>query len=157
MAREPLPLATAFQPFGAGFWRALCDRVVLETKDLTERGIGANGRAFRPYTQEYATRKAKGKTRRQSSTQVAPVNLELTGDTRNDFKTLSAGPNGGVVGWPTRGGVVLALAEGGRRMIGRHGGVFNSQVDRLIRAEVLRMFRLQINRTRGTRVFRVGK
>ncbi len=149
------PISEGFKPFGAGWWRGTGQAVELEVRTQTEKGMGAAGK-FKPYSAQYADRKAGGKFKRQASTQTGPPNLELTGDMMRDLKTLDITDTGCSVGWPTYGERVRYNAEAGRPLSTPPDPFVKSAlrlIDRLVRAKM----REQMNATRGVKVIRVGK
>ncbi len=148
------PLSSAFQPFGATWWRELGERVVLETKKLADKGQGYGGK-WKPYTAAYTERKAGDKFKRQASQQIAPPNLELTGDLWNDFKVVNASATGAEVGAIAYGLRAWGNEERGRAIFGEEGPA--ASVRRLIDRAVVRKMNEQLNRTQGVTVIRVGK
>lgn len=161
------PLSSAFQPFGATWWRELGERVVLETKKLADKGQGYGGkwplystkRSLRMFNatgfDTYQERKAANDFPRQSSTQINPPNLELTGDMWNDFKVVNAEATGAEVGSIAHGLRAWGNEERGRAIFGEEGPA--ASVRRLIDAAVKRKMNEQLNRTQGVTVIRVGK
>lgn len=149
------PIAEGVKPFGAAWWQQLGEMVVLQTKTLIERGVGADG-AFPAYDARYAKAKSEGKYRRQSSNQAAPPNLTLTGDMLRDFKVISPAANMATIGFTVYGARVRGNAEGGRP-VSSDANPLNPQVARRVRSAVGSKFREQLNRTRGATVIRVGK
>ncbi len=148
------PLSSAFQPFGAAWWRALGERVVLETKKLADKGQGYGGK-WKPYTAAYAAHKGAGDFKRQESQQIAPPNLELTGDTWRDFKVIQAENDRAEVGSIAYGLRLWGNEERGRAVFGPDGPA--KPVQRLIDASVRRKMGEQLDKTRGTVRLRVGK
>lgn len=148
------PISEAFKPFGPGWWKSTGEAVILNTKEQGEKGIGANGK-FKPYSASYAERKAAGKFRRQSSQQVSPPNLELTGDLWRDLKTISFEANSVTIGFPTQGARAQFQDEQGRAIFGKDGPSTAGKrlIDRLVRDKM----REELKMTRGVKVIRVGK
>jgi hypothetical protein len=142
------------QPFGASWWNGVAEDVVRLTKDLAGDGQGALG-PWPGYSAKYAARKATGTITRQSSSQVSPPNLELTGDLLKDLKVIETRESGATVGFPSKGDVAWGNEERGRAIFSDAGPA--PSVARQIDKAARRMFETQIDRTRGTSVIRIGK
>lgn len=149
------PIAEGLKPFGSAWWQQLGESIVLQTKTLIEKGVGADG-PFPPYSTGYAEAKSGGKIRRQASTQIAPPNLELTGDMMQDFKTLGQSESMVTIGFAVHGAKVRGNAERGRP-VSSTANPLNPAVGRRVRTAVGVKFREQLALTRGETVIRVGK
>lgn len=148
------PLETMVAPFGLAWWKALGETVVRATKDLAERGVGGAGK-WPGYSADYAKAKGADKFRRQSSQQIAPPNLELTGDLWNDFKVFQARETGASVGTIAHGAKAWGQESQGRPIFTDDGPAapVRRQIDTAVRAKLA----AQINGTRGSVRVRVGK
>ena len=80
------------------FWKKLGDEISDKIRVDTISGKDVKGKAFRPYTTDYANRKSSGKFKRQSSTSRKP-DLQLTGDMMRNLQTRGATPDGVTIGW----------------------------------------------------------
>lgn len=167
MVRQVKPIAEGFKPFGPAWWKSMGEAVIQLTKALAEKGIGAQG-PWKPYSTKrslkasqntgydtYAEAKAAGAFPRQSSTQISPPNLELTGDMWRDLKTITFEADGVTVGFVTQAERAQFNHEAGRPIFGPAGPAEPAR--RLIRTAVRDMMRKQLNSTRGVKVIRVGK
>lgn len=148
------PLATMVEPFGAAWWKSLGEAAVRATKELAERGEGGAGK-WPGYSAGYAKDKGAGSFRRQSSQQVAPPNLELTGDLWRDFKVVTANNDGAQIGTVAHGAKAWGQEAQGRPIFTDDGPgpKVTRQIDKAVRAKL----HGQINETRGTVRIRVGK
>jgi hypothetical protein len=162
------PISEGFKPLGVQWWKAIGEAVILLTKDMGQKGIGGEGKWPGYSTKRslkssqhtghdtYAEAKAAGAFNRQSSTQINPPNLELTGDLWRDFKTIAFEDNSVTIGFPTQGERASFCAEGGRPIFTKAGAP-SAPARRLIHQMVKRKFTEQLNGTRGVKVIRVGK
>jgi hypothetical protein len=98
---------------GRAFWRKLGIELVKSIRARTAKGRGVHGR-FPAYSKGYRRAKAKGGMNRQSSQQVSPPNLTLTGDLMADLQAVSVTDYMTRIGWPAEGAKVEWLAEHGR-------------------------------------------
>ena len=80
------------------FWKKLGDEISDKIRVDTISGKDVKGKAFRPYTTDYANRKSSGKFKRQSSTSRKP-DLQLTGDMMRNLQTRGATADGATIGW----------------------------------------------------------
>ena len=93
--KVPLSKLTEFK---APFWLRLGEKVCTKVRNETKGGSNVKGGQFKKYDDRYATRKAQGKFKRQSSQSTKP-DLMLTGDMMNSLQTHSANKDGVIVGW----------------------------------------------------------
>ena len=124
------------------FLNKLGTLVSVKVREHTNSGKDVDNGTFDQYTSSYATRKAAGKIKRQTSTQTNPPDLTLSSDMLRDLQVRGTGVNKVLIGWAGVFAQRVAQNESRGRIISKVNKVFTTEITDLVE----RQFRNELDR-----------
>ena len=124
------------------FLQKLGTRVAVDLREHIQSGKDIDGRKFKAYVASYRARKSADDFKRQSSQQVNPPDLTLTGDMLRDLQVRGVSKNTVRIGWSGVFATRVAHNEDRGRIISKKDKVFPKDIDVFIDNQ----FKLELDR-----------